>query len=577
LGVSFPCMEQSAQQAGIPLPQSVLASLQQQEKQQEQQQEDTAATRGSAATIDNDGIPCSSPSSVIGSDNDDTVDQITAMVQDCVQHNILTQMDGRDLIRCLMTQHVCAVDVYTVSQESGAVYHPRRHVSANFNRGNFVAKLIKHFGGKNTTASTPTTPPPSSSSSNNSILFDQVILDYFWIPLGWDAQHWTRNFFSNVLPDLSHVLQPHNGVIYLPFCCHCFQQVLVCRYILTRHYNISFVRRRRQRHKKRQQPRRMDGGDDDEINDESEIMEMDEPIYLWQGTRHINAKIMQGVFGKRLDQEEVYCTFGPRHVKEGNLQDGAISQEIVLATCRQLEDFYDIRFIALRRIPSPPQEPQQLDAAASSAVAAAAVDDGEVAGAVSAPSLSSSLPSISADTLTSVPAAVVAVTPIQQSQQPRRQQVSRRILPVRTCRLSEPNATTTPPPINQSPPPSATKRALFPKNNQTRKNSENFARPTKMNPGSILGLQDPRTIQRGFYSTATAASSSNVDHKNSDVASTRTSTTTTRTTTKRVVTPTPATRNRKRKTSFSSSSPLPSRQDDDEQEEMDDKKPKSLF
>jgi hypothetical protein len=529
LGVSFPCIEQSARQAGISLPQSVTASTSSYFLAEQRQY--TLETKTSCDDIpgiiseysstspESSNVVCDSSerlplengskNSSDGNNEDDDINQITAMVQDCVQRNILTQMDGRDLIRCLITERCCNVDVYTVSQECGAVYNKQRHLHANFNRSNFVAKLQRHFSASNSngdSTTTPTTTILSSLSSSDSdesnkssspttcpILFKQIILDYFWIPQGWDTEHWARKFFSQVLVDLCRVLQApssngngdssEGGVVYLPFCYHCFQQVLACRDILTQHYNVSFVRKG--------------------------TREM-EQICLWHGTRQINTDIMQNVFGKRLDQEEVYCTFGPRHVQEV-MDDGYISKAKVLDTCRRLEDFHDIRFIALRRIP------------------------GAVDGAFS--SCSSSLPSIPPDAETNVPSAAAVTFPTVSTSHG---QGSRRIVPIRTCRQSEPNKAATT--IFNEPAPStgaaSTKRNLFSMNNTTH-NTKDTCRSKKKqkrnhNRGSILGLQHPQTIQRGFFSPTTSAISSS-DNNTTFVTSSITNTTTTR-----VVTPTPA-------------------------------------
>ena len=60
--------------------------------------------------------------------------------------------------------------------------------------------------------------------------------------------------------------------------------------------------------------------------------------------------------GKRRDQEEVYCTFGPKDVNEAG-KDTTVSKQKIENLARQLEDFSEIRFIVLTRLP--PQEPGQ--------------------------------------------------------------------------------------------------------------------------------------------------------------------------------------------------------------------------
>jgi hypothetical protein len=227
-------------------------------------------------------------------------DTVDAAVQ-CVQRGLLTQMDGRDLARCRSTEKACQCAVYTVSQERGAIYRSDRHLTANFNRRDFARSLQDRFGSQ----------------------FDQVILDYFWIPAGWDANHWTSSFFQRNLVSFAkdNLLKP-TGAIYLPFCFHCFKQVLIGFPVLRKYYNISFLRKG----------------------------ELDQ-IALWKGTQQINEKVMQGILGKHLTQEDTYCTFGPRDVCEA-MDDPAVSKEDLVQLARSLENFGDIRFMRLDLLPS---------------------------------------------------------------------------------------------------------------------------------------------------------------------------------------------------------------------------------
>ena len=191
-------------------------------------------------------------------------DSIDAVL-DFVKHSCITAMDGRDLVRCLATENHCSVHVYTVSQEDGAVYDQRRHMWANFNRPSFVRSLQKKFHG---------------------VTFDQVILDYYWIPCGWDVTHWRSHLFEYTLVHLARydVLrrpkeqQPidknnfhgkgsdriKTGVVYLPFCFHCFKEVIAHIDCLREYYDISFLRK----------------GDLEEIT-------------LWSGTQQIEAESMR--------------------------------------------------------------------------------------------------------------------------------------------------------------------------------------------------------------------------------------------------------------------------------------------
>jgi hypothetical protein len=152
-------------------------------------------------------------------------------VVECVRRNIITAMDGRDLARCRATEHHCDAEVYTVSQESGGRYRPGRHMNGNFNRRNFIRRLQEHF---------------------LFMEFDQVILDYFWIPAGWDESHWQRDFFAHTIVEIAKEdVVPYRkpiegelvGSVILPFCYHVFKEVIGSFSSLRKYYDISFLRK----------------------------------------------------------------------------------------------------------------------------------------------------------------------------------------------------------------------------------------------------------------------------------------------------------------------------------------------
>lgn len=53
---------------------------------------------------------------------------------------------------------------------------------------------------------------------------------------------------------------------------------------------------------------------------------------------------------KQRDQEELYCTFGPKNVK-GATEDEHIAKASLVSVAQRLEDFSKIRFMALTRLP----------------------------------------------------------------------------------------------------------------------------------------------------------------------------------------------------------------------------------
>ena len=173
-------------------------------------------------------------------------------VIECVRRDYLSEMDGRDLARVVATEYDSNAELYTVSQEEGANYRNDRHMNGNFNRTNFVRRLQEHF---------------------LCLEFDQVILDYFWIPAGWDVQHWTRTLFGHTLVELAKQdVLPYRapregellGSVILPFCYHCFKEVIGNFKQLRRYYDVSFLRKH-------------------ELHN----------VPLWKGTRQIGAKPMR--------------------------------------------------------------------------------------------------------------------------------------------------------------------------------------------------------------------------------------------------------------------------------------------
>jgi hypothetical protein len=98
--------------------------------------------------------------------------------------------------------------------------------------------------------------------------------------------------------------------------------VIACRDALLRYYDVSFVGR-------------------DQLDQ----------IVLWRGTQAIDRRVMQGILGKRLDQEEVYCHMGDfvRKLMEQE-ESSIVSRHVLLEYARRIPSAHDIRFIALRPV-----------------------------------------------------------------------------------------------------------------------------------------------------------------------------------------------------------------------------------
>jgi hypothetical protein len=252
--------------------------------------------------FDHDILSCKEPS----------VDQAV----ECVRRGILTEMDARDLARCVATEQAGLVDVYSVSKEIGAVYREDRHVHGNFNARNFCSLIKKAFG--------------------EDIQFSQVILDYYWMPTGWLVTRWARTLFQKTLPELvkSNMLtfpskrsrrrtnddskSLEEGVVYLPFCAHVAKELVGAIDTLEKYFAISFVNK-------------------------SELAVHS----LWKGTMDIDGEVMQTRLGKRLDQEEVYCTFRPKDIHE-SMEDPHVSKPAVMRILLAIEDYENVRMIRLK-------------------------------------------------------------------------------------------------------------------------------------------------------------------------------------------------------------------------------------
>jgi len=252
-----------------------------------------------------------------------------------VRRNILTEMDGRDLARCFSLESTNQTNAYCVSLESGAVYLPSRHLSANFNRKGFTKECKQSFG--------------------KSIKFRQIILDYFWIPKGsWAMTHWQPEFFQCTLPsfvkdnllDMTSIrsfldtssradnivstdtstatsLQEGgaSGVVYLPFTLYCVSRIVAAYKELSECYSISFMNK-------------------------SELSEH----ALWYATSQINPDTMQSWLGKAINQEDVYCTFLCSEVMQTSYKD--VTKEEILNVLKRIQKFEDVRMIRLQALRS---------------------------------------------------------------------------------------------------------------------------------------------------------------------------------------------------------------------------------
>jgi len=238
----------------------------------------------------------------------DGYSSVDDVVRDVCSGN-LSQIDGRDVARCLKLEELLRVSVYTVSLETAATYRVDRHFSGDFNHRNFIRDCKNGFGG---------------------CQFKHIILDYFWMPPGsWEQHHWKRSFFRKTLVGFAKhelLLKPgegceRGGMIFLPFSFYCFKELVLAESILSQWYSIAYLRR----------------------NDLNRNL-------LWYATQKIGRSRMLSVFGKQIDQEELYCTFDPNRMQQMlNTEDFASLNDLKRATV-VLKDLKDVRFIVLSRL-----------------------------------------------------------------------------------------------------------------------------------------------------------------------------------------------------------------------------------
>ena len=226
-----------------------------------------------------------------------------AFVATCVHRKYLTQIDGRDLVRILEMKRMFGMDVFTVSLEKSATYRRDCHLHADFNNRCFIGEVKNAFG--------------------EDIVFDEIILDYFWIPRGWSDTHWRPTFFAATLFRFAKTgLLGPSGRIFLPFCLTCYREmVAVYENVLKRHYRISFVRK-------------------DEMAS----------IALWTGTQQVDRTVMRTIFGKSLEQEETYCTLSHADLRSC-MEDSRATNQMLLQFAKDhiVGCIEDIRFIRLDR------------------------------------------------------------------------------------------------------------------------------------------------------------------------------------------------------------------------------------
>ena len=201
---------------------------------------------------------------------------------------------GRDTARCMTVETLYGACVYTLARDTHARAREDRHVDIDMASGDCVARVRTIFQG----------------------YFEQIALDYFWMPRGYIKERIGNFFFGKQLRLFLMLLNPE-GVIYLPFHCDVLQGLAQGEGEWTQAYTMSFVSK-----------------DDAEMRNH----------VLWNATCAISQDTMENCFGKAADQAERYCCVHEQDLRmlpKASLCWSMISSNLACAT--------NYRFIALRR------------------------------------------------------------------------------------------------------------------------------------------------------------------------------------------------------------------------------------
>lgn len=146
-------------------------------------------------------------------------------VQEVVQQikrKQISERFGRDLARCIMTEQVCPVMVYTMDRLDSLVNdsQPRedRHIDCDASKVTQLKKILPQF----------------------KVLYDQIIVDFVW----FNAAYWEtclkRPFFSDTIPELFLWLNKE-GTIYLPACSYFYLGISREWEKLSSMFELSFI------------------------------------------------------------------------------------------------------------------------------------------------------------------------------------------------------------------------------------------------------------------------------------------------------------------------------------------------
>lgn len=228
----------------------------------------------------------------------DTTATNTDGVAHLVKQGEMTPQIGRDTARCLAMEAHHNVNVYTLAVENDAPARSDRHITAT-------------FSGKNTIDDIKSVVPQGE-------YFEQIALDYFWMPKGYLHDRIGRRMLRERLVGFAEEVLKPGGSVYFPFHIDVLRRLAGGESLWKTYYDISFIRR------------------DDEAQLRQHI--------LWSATHTIPKETMHGVFEKEPGQETLYCRVHAREVLSAQLPP---SSHISALLAGILDDIEEYRFVCL--------------------------------------------------------------------------------------------------------------------------------------------------------------------------------------------------------------------------------------
>ena len=231
---------------------------------------------------------------MIYADTGTTTDDIVSLVRD----GIITPAMGRDTARCLAIETLHDVRVYSLARESHPKARGDRHIKTDLSSRKSIEDIRQVFSHG---------------------VFEQIVLDYFWMPKGYVHERMGRSFFGTQLRRFAQELLCEGGEVYLPFHIDILRSLSMFEASWIPYYQVTFV-------------------------SQNHFYSMRKNM-LWDATRTISPETMHWTFQKDADQLDTYCRVQQREIRSASLPEGSKLSEMI---ANDLDGIANYRFIALR-------------------------------------------------------------------------------------------------------------------------------------------------------------------------------------------------------------------------------------